>query len=90
MTRLIEDEAELEAVVEQLEGDSDIPELDPEKELDFSTDECLAGGQIYESIEAEVGPAADLATWEDIPPDDWDGAEDGFGEELPESFYGKL
>jgi hypothetical protein len=83
----IDDEDSLQEVFDEM-----AEELPPEAELNFSTDESDGEGHIYESIEDEVGEAADAAAVEDIPPDefvyiDHEGLPTDFEDVLPESFY---
>lgn len=82
--KLISDEESLQEVFENEEG----TDIDAEAELDFADNHILGHeeGHIYESIEDEVGPAADEAANEYIPPDD----PELFDDDLPESFYANL
>lgn len=78
---LISDEEELSEVFENYDYDN------PEQELNFDQDyHSEDGGHIYESIEDEVGPAADEAA-SPPPDDDFDPTDTDFDEELPLEFF---
>jgi hypothetical protein len=83
------DSEALEEILDMLDN-APVPEL----ELDFNTDESDGEGHIYESIEDEVGEAADAAAIEYLLADDDDewpldheGLPTDFEDVLPESFY---
>lgn len=72
-------EENMEEIVEILDN-QDVPE----QELNFNLYEEESGGHIYESIEEEVGFAADAAT--EPQPDDR-GYDVDFDEDLPDEFF---
>jgi hypothetical protein len=84
MDRDILDETAVDEIIEEWNN----VEIPAEQELNFDEDFQgeHEGGHIYESIENEVGQAADEAAVEEIPDDDGNLATD-YEEQLPESFF---